>query len=351
MDEQEEFSKQTYRYRLLEKVVVKMDIDFVITWVDDKDPIWRAKREKYTGKKSAEGNEDARYRDWDTLKYWFRGVEKFAPWVHYIYFVTDDQKPEWLNLEHPKLKWIKHTDYIPAEYLPTFHSNVIEWNFHRILGLTENFVYFNDDMFLIRDTVPEDFFVNDLPCDLPELGYVYPSGLWSYVLFNNAQLLNRHFSLKDSIRNNREKWIRHQSAKSLLKNTIYGRKDFISGIEHRHIHTSHKKSMFETLWEKEYDAIDETCQHKLRTKNDVSHWCVRDWLLLSGMFYPAKHIGKAFPTASLNDSDEAIQYLRKQKGKVICLNDSETEDNFELHKQMIIEEFEKLLPDKSAFEL
>lgn len=326
-------------------------IDFVITWVDDRDPVWRAKREKYTGKKITEGNEDARYRDWDTLKYWFRGVEKFAPWVRYVYFVTDDQKPEWLNLEHPKLKWVKHTDFIPAEYLPTFHSNVIEWNLNRISELAELFVYFNDDMFLIKETKPEDFFVNGLPCDLPELGYICPASFWNSVEFNNAVVLNRNFSLNKSIRSNKEKWFRHQSLKSLLKNLLFGRNDVISNIEHWHIHVAYRKSMFQTLWEKEYDAIHETCQHKQRTRTDISHWCVRDWQLLTGMFYPAKPIGKAFPTESMNASDKLIQYLRKQKGKIICINDSEKEENFEQHKQMIISDFEKLFPEKSAFEL
>jgi hypothetical protein len=132
---------------------------------------------------------------------------------------------------------------------------------------------------------------------------------------------------------------------------VLGRKDLISNIEHGHIHTAYKKSMFQTLWEKEYAAIHETCQHKQRTKNDVSHWCVRDWQILTGLFHPAKPIGKAFSTASMSDSDEAITYLRKQKGKVICLNDSEKEENFELHKKMIIAEFERLFPKKSAFEL
>lgn len=66
------------------------------------------------------------------LKYWFRGVEKYAPWVHKIYFVTCGQKPDWLNENHDKLVLVNHEDYIPHEYLPTFSSHTIELNFHRI---------------------------------------------------------------------------------------------------------------------------------------------------------------------------------------------------------------------------
>lgn len=326
-------------------------IDIVVPWVDDTDPIWIEKKEKYTGVESKEGNTDVRYRDWDTLKYWFRGVEKFAPWVRHVYFITDNQKPEWLNTDHTKLKWVKHTDYIPKEYLPTFNSHTIEWNLHRIEGLSENFVYFNDDVFLIDNTKPEDFFLNGLPCDSPHLGLLYPNGFFSHILFNNIELMNRHFSLKESIRANRKKWTSAQSISGLLKLVLYGRKDLIPNSVSRHIQTSFQKKTFEILWEKEHDLINATCLNKLRTKNDISSYCVRDWQLFSGEFYPKKPIGKLFHTASMSHNNDAINYLRHQKGKVICLNDSEDETDFELHKQMILEEFEKLFPEKSSFEI
>ena len=71
-----------------------MDIDFVIPWVDGSDLEWRKSKNKYSGKIDEPVDiTDARYRDWDILKYWFRGVEKYAPWVHKIYFVTCGQKP------------------------------------------------------------------------------------------------------------------------------------------------------------------------------------------------------------------------------------------------------------------
>lgn len=326
-------------------------IDIVVPWVDDTDPVWRAKKAKHTGAEIKEGNTEARYRDWDNLKYWFRGVEKFAPWVRHVYFVTDDQKPEWLNVDHPKLKWVKHTDYIPHEYLPTFNSHVIEWNLHRIEGLAEHFVYFNDDVFLIRDTKPEDFFKDGVPCDLPSVGVIYPSGVFSHVLFNNAEIINRYFSLRGSIKTNWEKWIKCQPLNGLVKLLWYGRRNQIPGSISWHIQTSLQKSTFDILWEKEPELIHQTCQHKQRTRDDISPYCVRDWQIFSGEFHPNRPIGKLFHTATMRYSDEAIEYLRKQKGKVICLNDTEDEVDFELHKKMILDEFEKIFPEKSSFEL
>ena len=83
-------------------------------------------------------------------RWWFRAVEKFAPWVNKIHFVTYGHLPKWLNIDNPKLNIAKHSDFIPQKYLPTFSSFPIEVNLHRIKGLAERFVYFNDDMFLLK---------------------------------------------------------------------------------------------------------------------------------------------------------------------------------------------------------
>ena len=91
--------------------------------------------------------------------------------------------------------------------------------------------------------------------------------------------------------------------------------------------------------------------HKVRTKEDISQWCIRDWQLMSGEFVPQKPIGRMFFTAEMTKNRQAIDYIRNQKGKVICLNDSEDETEFEEHKQQIIEAFEAILHEKSLFEL
>ena len=99
-------------------------IDFVILWVDGNDPDWQ--RDFRQARRTE--NEDAseiRYRDWRNLHYWFRGVERFAPWVRKIHFITWGHLPAWLRVLHPKLHIVNHADFIPSEYLPTFNSNAI----------------------------------------------------------------------------------------------------------------------------------------------------------------------------------------------------------------------------------
>lgn len=89
-----------------------MEIDFVITWVNMDDPEWQKEFAKYSGKTVTEKNSvtDARFRDYGFLKYWFRGVEKFAPWVRKIHFITSGQKPDWLDAENPKINLVSHKD-------------------------------------------------------------------------------------------------------------------------------------------------------------------------------------------------------------------------------------------------
>ena len=147
------------------------------------------------------------------------------------------------------------------------------------------------------------------------------------------------------------KWIKQQPVSGLLKLAIYGRRDLIPNSVNPHIHASFLRQSFETLWDKEYESIHRTCCSKFRTKDVVTSYCVRDWQIFSGNFYPKKPIGRNFHTASMSCSNGALEYLNRQKGKVICLNDSEDDQEFVRHKQQIIEAFEKLLPEKSAFEL
>ena len=122
-------------------------IDFVITWVDNNDPMWISEKAKWSETTSSVDrghgyNLDCRYRsDDELLRYWFRSVEPF-----------------WLNESNAKLHIVSHVDYIPSQYLPTFSSITIELNLHRIKDLSEHFVLFNDDIFLLQPLKPNFFF-------------------------------------------------------------------------------------------------------------------------------------------------------------------------------------------------
>lgn len=143
---------------------VTFPIDVVYTWVDGTDPAWierkRTAIEQETGEGMTEAAaEDLRFIDHDELRYSLRSLEQYAPWIRHIYLVTDRQRPSWLVPDHPRLTVVDHRDIAPAgSALPTFNSHAIEANLHRIEGLSEHFLYFNDDVFLSSPVGPELFF-------------------------------------------------------------------------------------------------------------------------------------------------------------------------------------------------
>ena len=122
--------------------MAKEKIDIIIPWVDGNDPKWLKERDRISKKYqiNEKANSNVRYESWDNLQYVFRGIEKFMPWVDKAFLVTCGHLPEFINVDNPKLRIVKHSDYIPQEYLPTFNSNVIELNYHRIDELSENFI-------------------------------------------------------------------------------------------------------------------------------------------------------------------------------------------------------------------
>ena len=131
------------------------EIDLVYLWVDGSDPAWLTKKQQVTGIVSdqSETNNKGRYINNDELRYSLRSVERYVPWIRKIFIVTDNQFPEWLNKDHPKIRVVDHREIMPEEALPCFNSSVIEYFLYRIPGLADRFLFANDDMFFNK-TLP-----------------------------------------------------------------------------------------------------------------------------------------------------------------------------------------------------
>jgi UDP-N-acetylglucosamine-lysosomal-enzyme len=172
--------------RSFSDVLCSGPIDAVITWVNGSDILWL--RSKARAKRAASGlpplplcpggfmasnatpecESDAvdmeganRYRDNDELKYNFRSLEKYAPWLRRIHLVTSGQVPSWLNVAHPRVHVVKHEEIFPnPAHLPVFSSPAIEVHLHRIPGLSKKWLYLNDDVMLGSDVWPDDFYTH-----------------------------------------------------------------------------------------------------------------------------------------------------------------------------------------------
>lgn len=326
-------------------------IDFVVLWVDGNDPAWLAERAKYLPGEDASVTAVNRFRDWGLMKYWFRGVEKYAPWVNHVYFVTWGHYPEWLNPEHPKLTIVKHTDYIPEEYLPTFNSNVIELNLHRIQSLSEHFVLFNDDTFLIDYVRQEDFFRKGLPCETVRLGSVYaehPDDIFPHTVLRNMSIINKHFRKEEVMKRFWYKFFSPRYGTGLLRNLLLAPFKYFSSFYDTHLPASHLKSTFFEVWTEEQAVLKDSATHRFRSWNDVTHWLIKCWRFCQGKFVPrSNRWGRYFV---IGKDQELIKTIEKQKYRAICINDGDPDLDFEKCQAELVEAFELILPEKSAFE-
>ncbi len=329
-------------------------IDFVITWVDGSDEEWLKDKNKYAKVKIDTTNAVNRYRDMGTLQYWFRAVEKFAPWVNKIHFVTYGHLPKWLNTDNPKLNIVNHQDFIPKKYLPVFSANPIELNLHRIKGLAEQFVFFNDDIFLLKPIEPEYFFKNNLPCDMWRENIQYcdknSDPNFERLLLNDKMLICRHFYKKDVIKKFRNKCFNIKYGKRNIRFLLLNKWPYMAGFDNPHTASPFLKRIYKEVWDKEYDTLNETSFAKFRSDTDVNQYAIQLWQLYSGNFTPKSYklFGKFFNLS--NDNSELFDWIDNQKSEQICINDSDPTIDYKKVVSDLQKHFAKILPEKSSFE-
>ncbi len=329
-----------------------MQVDLVIPWVDGNDPEWRAEKDKYD---RANTVSNVRYESWDNLQYIFRGIEKYMPWVHKVFFITWGHMPKWLNTSYKKLNIVRHSDYIPPQYLPTFNSNVIEMNYFRIEELSEYFILFNDDLFPVQPIPQEYYFQNGIPCEeAVETHFILKAdkGMdlqMNYACVNNMVLLNRNFDKRVVLEENRDKWFSPVYAKRLQQNVNLEFWNNFESFVYPHEAMPMKKSVFKEIWEKEPEALDRASQNKFRTYSDITQRLVTMWQICSGDFVPHKYQGKMFLVDGENYL-EAADAIRNRRYPVISLNETGNGD-FEVIKMEINKALYEIFPQKSEFEI
>lgn len=330
-----------------------MDIDFVITWVDMNDPQWKAKFSKYSSNKNntRNGVSDARFRDNGFLKYWFRGVEKFAPWVRKIHFVTSSRVPDWLDVSNPKLHIVHHEDFIPSQFLPTFNSVVIERYIHKIQGLSEHFVYFNDDFYITKEVSQERFFKNGLPRDIAVFSYNPSWSQWYKRIKNNVRLINRHFDKKEVMSRFHDKWFdKSYGCKARLNYLLKPYPKFIT-LRTPHNAQPYLRSTFEEVWAAEENELTLTSSNRFRALTDYTPELFRTWQICRGNFEPYNTYKdtKMFPL--MVRPKQAERAIRRQSYTLVCLNDNIHIRDYDLVIANIQNAFGEILPEKSSFEL
>jgi hypothetical protein len=269
-----------------------------------------------------------RFRDYGTLKYQFRGIEKFMPWIRNVYLVlqSESQIPKWLNTKQNKLKIIYHKDFIPKDFLPTFNSSVIEMWYHRIDGLADSFLLSNDDMIPIKPLKEEDYFRDGKP--------VYPIRLknkdvhftgqstWDHILFNSRRI-----------------------------SRLAGKKT-VHSFTQQHLILPHSVKIWKEVWKNSVGKLLLTrsmTQSPVRKKYNANNWLFEFYAAMTNqaILDPDSAIRGSVGI----DSEEAIERLKQivVNAKVICINDcGYNSGNLEQEVKQILD---GILPDKSSFEI
>lgn len=307
------------------------EIDIVYMWVDGNDPKWRKKKQLFTNTPSdnSEMNNIGRYANSDELKYSLRSVEKHAPWIRNIFIVTDDQKPEWLNTNNSKIRVIDHTEILPPAVLPTFNSSVIEYYLHKIPGLSEYFLFANDDMFFNADLSPDFFFAKD----------GYPIVRLKRKIFGKF-----HHQIKAMVSD-----IGHYRKMVIESMQLVEQKFgiFFSGVPHHNIDSFRKSDYQKAMEEVFNEQVISSHHHRTRTFGDF-HRSALSYYALAINHAHLKYIDRKEAYRIFISKLNFIKNIERYKPLLFCLNDNEHATDE--HRRHVAPFLEILFPQKSIFE-
>lgn len=291
-------------------------MDAVITYVDGQDPVWRAEYASFVGGPVL----SKRYRDWGTLRYLLRGIGRHIPSIENVFLLvsSDSQVPAWVDRDNVRV--VLHKEIIPDRFLPTFNSTTIEMFMHRIPGLGEEFLYFNDDMFPVADCSHEDFFRE------------------GKAVIGFARHILAGGKYKKRVRNSD-----HQARKAL------GKSPGLFFVRPQHTCSPMLRSESEAVYEFSEEAIFSVVS-RLRTTSNFNQYLFLDYLYYQGKTVCGKISNKHLSPA-VHSPETIASWITNPSAKLICINDVHMDDGeFQTYRDKVVTAFEKHFPDKSRFE-
>lgn len=304
-------------------------IDVVYSWIDGNNPMVDKQIDKWRSKLQPMGEAGTRnrFKDMNELKYSLRSVREFAPWVRNIFVVTSfGLIPKWFNVEEgSRHKVFFIDDSTLLVDTPVFNSLAKETVIHKIPGLAENYLYFNDDFFLGSPVLPSDFLTSDGKAKVFLESRLIPQSdtwlltddyfqrglIWTRKLFQRAQ--KEH----------------HYLFRSKLKHSNLFFK--------KHSPDIHFVSEDKMKWQIIGDAMHKTSKAKFRNYNQVFDNSLFDycWKLARGKAVidgneSEKGISYYYLSLNGNPFSETWGFndIHRLKPKVFCVNDNLRNSNF-----------------------
>lgn len=320
-------------------------IDLVIPWVNGEDSQWQQKAAPYLSVKDFSGE---RFRDWGILKYLFRSIDQYLPWVNQVYLVTDNQIPNWLDLNNSHVQVIDHHEIIDDQFLPTFNSNAILMNAYKIPNLSEHFMIIEDDMLFTRPAKPEDFFVNGQPRDFLIESPISPNEDFAYILMNTMMLINRKFDKRQVLKKLRNKYLSPHYGIEIVRSLGSCFYRHFTGFYNRHCVQPYLKSEFKHVVEEVFPTeCRETISHRVRGNHDISEWIVRYYNLVTGNFAPSSP--QRYRYFEIGQFEDIRKAVNDEKYFSICMNDRDIH-NFSQNIHQLRSILNARFSQKSSFE-
>ncbi len=308
------------------------DVDVVFSWVDGSSSAFQRQRaarmEEYVVGEGDDG--PARFRHVDELRYALRSVHMYAPWVRRIFIATDSPAPSWL-LDHPKVTIVRSEEFFAdPSVLPTHNSHAVEAQLHRIPGLSEHFLYSNDDMFFGRLVEPEMFFT--------------PVGISKFVECEvriGAGAPAAHRSGHDNgLRVNRA-LLRERFGRSIVRDL-------------EHCATPLRRSVMAELEQAFPDDFARTAASRFRSASDISvtNSLYHYYALMTGRAVATRQPRTRYVQTTLAASLGRMERLA-ERGDIdmFCLNDGgETEVPEQLRTRVVRETLERMFPVRAPWE-
>jgi hypothetical protein len=308
---------------------IRFPIDVVYTWVDGNDRVWNEKRQaralEVGHRLHKVANSQTRYINRDELCYSLRSLYYYAPWVRRIFLVTDDQVPAWYDPGSSTLKIVSHRELFPDSHsLPTFNSHAIESVLHRIPGLSEQFIYMNDDVFFSSVVHPESFF------EVSGIARTFLSrAMIPFCNENRSDIASEWGAI---------------NANELLYNACGA----IMPYKTKHTPIPLRRMLLESL-ESRFPHHFERLRHSpFRTRKDLAptstlhaYFGMTEGMVVRGDI-AYRYLNLARP--DLEQALEAVAYNRR--AMVYCLNDTEIENHDEFdwnHQEKIVTDFLKMM--------
>lgn len=309
-------------------------IDLVITYVYERDKKWQQefnyyKQKEILEKRAEKTNRQAfgieRTREWDILKYWFRAVEQNCSWINKIFLVVQNENhiPKWIDKSNPKLRIVFHNEFIPKELLPTFNAMTIGMYISNIKDLSNNYIMCDDDFYFLNKIEKDRFFRENKP--------VHKDNQVPYKLFDTSaingvfwQILNNDLEFETKITGKRTKY------------GLY------------HLPEARKKDFEQEILNKYSEEIkNHFTTSKFRHKTNLCAYMFSDLLKLEDKAI----LDDPYTNCRYVSLKSDINFNEYANNDIVCFNDTEILDDYNLTKKKLTEFLEKKFPEKSSYEV